>query len=128
MNNNNKTKQKTNSIGIKQTTSQPLNKKPKIPWNTLRPLLQYLLKDLKNALWNFFDMYRKDSGMVAAYKYFISLIYNDQLKLPMVTMTCHIQTLISHQLHISIHTKIHYYNRPLKLYRLLSAFSIGLIS
>lgn len=72
-------------------------------------------------------MYRKHHGMVAVYKDFISLIYNGQLKLPMFTMTCHIQTLISHQLHVSIHTKIYYYNRLLKLYRLFSVFSIGLI-
>jgi len=43
--------------------------------------------------------------MMAVYKDFISLIYNDQLKLPIFIMTCHIQTLTSHQLHISIHTK-----------------------
>lgn len=50
-------------------------------------------------------MYRKDSGMMAVYKDFISRIYNDQFKLPIFTMTCHIQILTSHQLHISIHTK-----------------------
>lgn len=52
-----------------------------------------------------FYMYRKDSDMIAVYKDFISLIYNDQLKFPIFTMTRHIQTLISHQLHFSIHTK-----------------------
>lgn len=73
-----------------------------------------------------FDKYRKDGGVMAVYKDFISLIKNDHLKFPILTMKHPNQTYMSRQLCTSIHKKI-LLDQNFEIIKVVSAFSVSLL-